>query len=136
MERVPFLSIFVNRHFSITCFLQPEDVSEAISLIKQFSLPDRFRIILYVDKPKRDSPLVFPINKLRNIAMVNIVTSHFLILDMDMWPVRTLFDEVQKAPLDVLKNPMSAIIIPLMFFNQDRILGFCSSFESCMRRYV
>lgn len=30
----------------------------------------------------------FPINKLRNLCIRNIRTSHFLTLDLDMWPTR------------------------------------------------
>ena len=51
-------------------------------------MPDKYRIILYIADRKYDPSGVFPINKLRNIAIVNIQTTHFLVLDMDMWPAR------------------------------------------------
>lgn len=103
--------------------------------IATHSIPDRITLVLHIVlKSKRAN--VFPINKLRNLGITNVRTTHYVVMDMDMWPIRTLFNEIQKAPLDVLKNPMSAIIIPLMFFAQHRILDFCSSFESCMKRYV
>lgn len=30
---------------------------------------------------------IYPINRLRNLAIQNIITTHFLVLDMDMWPI-------------------------------------------------
>ena len=36
--------------------------------------------------------IVYPLNRLRNIAIENIVTSHFVVFDMDMWPASE-FDE-------------------------------------------
>lgn len=51
-------------------------------------LPDRVRIILYISRRSRDPKGVYPVNKLRNIAIVNVVTTHFLVMDMDMWPAR------------------------------------------------
>lgn len=59
---------------------------EAIDSIKHFYLPKRVRIILYIVSLKDKDYYDFPVNKLRNIAITNIVTSHFLVLDMDMWP--------------------------------------------------
>ena len=29
---------------------------------------------------------VYPLNRLRNIAIQNSLTSHFVVFDMDMWP--------------------------------------------------
>lgn len=56
--------------------------------LRQLSLPDRVRLVLYLTPPKHKHYLQFPVNKLRNLAIVNIVTTHFLVLDMDMWPIR------------------------------------------------
>ena len=36
-----------------------------------------------------DSERIYPINRLRNLAIQNTLTTHFLVLDMDMWPSRT-----------------------------------------------
>ena len=62
---------------------------DAIRTIQKSQLPDRIRIVVYTPLASRDIPGVFPVNKLRNIAIVNVVTTHFLVLDMDMWPSRT-----------------------------------------------
>lgn len=34
---------------------------------------------------------IYPINRLRNLAIQNILTTHFLVLDMDMWPISRSF---------------------------------------------
>lgn len=67
-------------------FTHTYEVDDAVRTIKKLDLPDRVRIILYIPRASRDPKGVFPVNKLRNIAIVNCVTSHFLVMDMDMWP--------------------------------------------------
>lgn len=61
-------------------------LEETISRIQELDLPDRVRIILYIPRISRDPKGIYPVNKLRNIAIVNCVTTHFLVMDMDMWP--------------------------------------------------
>ena len=59
-----------------------------MELIKSLNLPPRVRIILYIPQKNSKDLRDYPVNKLRNIAIVNIVTTHFLVMDMDMWPAR------------------------------------------------
>ena len=33
--------------------------------------------------------MIYPLNRLRNIAISNVQTTHFVVFDMDMWPART-----------------------------------------------
>lgn len=77
------------RSICITLHVKKNDVPDAVRTIHRFQLPDRVRIVLYIPLASRDIPGVYPVNKLRNIAIVNVVTTHFLVLDMDMWPSRT-----------------------------------------------
>lgn len=117
---------------------------EAIDSIKHFYLPKRVRIILYIVSLKDKDYYDFPVNKLRNIAITNIVTSHFLVLDMDMWPasrsipffslVENLYDELTQLPTKVLKSSTAATIIPAFFLNKQRILSRCKSLLSCAIR--
>ena len=51
--------------------------------IRSLHLPPRVTIII---KPVTDTIQSFYINTLRNIAILTIRTTHFLVLDMDMWP--------------------------------------------------
>ena len=50
--------------------------------------PSRFTLILV----KQADKSIFPINKLRNIGIRSIETTHFLLFDMDLWPSRTFFE--------------------------------------------
>ena len=78
----------MSRNYNIAVLTHTYEVEEAIKLIRKLDLPNRVRIILYIPRASRDPKGVFPVNKLRNIAIVNCVTSHFLVMDMDMWPAR------------------------------------------------
>lgn len=74
------------------------EVPAAVKLLRQLHLPDRVRVILYIPRRSRDPKGVYPVNKLRNIAIVNTVTTHFLVMDMDMWPARGRFSPSLPQP--------------------------------------
>ena len=76
------------RQFSIAVKVKAGEERLVRKTLRQLSLPDRVRLVLYLTPPKHKHYLQFPVNKLRNLAIVNIVTTHFLVLDMDMWPIR------------------------------------------------
>ena len=82
------------------------DLSE-YEQVEQFILdgafPGRLRITLYIvgisnypdcvyrfeeGKTRCIDEKIYPINRLRNIAIRNAVSSHFVVFDMDMWPAR------------------------------------------------
>ena len=69
--------------------------------IRNSDFPSRLRLTLYIfgtsERPdcvnKFDGKQmvcveenIYPLNLLRNIAIKNTVTSHFVVFDMDMWP--------------------------------------------------
>ena len=56
--------------------------------ILSLDIPDRITIVI---RPVRDRCTKFYVNLLRNIAIRSIRTSHFLILDMDLWPIGRLY---------------------------------------------
>ena len=76
------------RGYSIAVLTHAKQVKDTVELIKSLNLPPRVRIILYIPQKNSKDLRDYPVNKLRNIAIVNIVTTHFLVLDMDMWPAR------------------------------------------------
>lgn len=47
-------------------------------------LPRRLTLLLFLHTGRTD----FPVNLLRNTAIRNVATTHFLVLDMDLWPCR------------------------------------------------
>lgn len=83
--------LIIFRNYNIAVFTHKREIKSTIRLIKSMNLPDRVRIILYIPRRSRDIKGVYPVNKLRNIAIVNTITTHFLVMDMDMWPARTPF---------------------------------------------
>ena len=70
------------RSLSITFFLYGEGAAVYEQVIKSLDIPKRLNIIAYFS----DSAEPYPINKLRNIAIDQVQTTHFWLADMDMWP--------------------------------------------------
>ena len=61
--------------------------SQEIHLVRYISshyIPKRVTILFYLVSRYQKSSSIFPINRLRNLAIRNIRTTHFLILDMDL----------------------------------------------------
>ena len=69
-------------------------------VIQSSHFPSRLQLLLYVHTGSVDcvykqdengsvrciSQIIFPINRLRNLAIDNVKTTHFVVFDMDMWP--------------------------------------------------
>ena len=68
---------------------------------------------------------IYPINTLRNLAINFIDTSHFLNLDMDLWPSCYLDNGV--SPVDGLYEGLS--LISTFLLNQDRIAFVLPAFQ-------
>ena len=91
---------------SITIMVNVADVDEVESFIQSGNFPDRLRLALYItgfpnktDCVYRNTTnglhcvpsTIYPLNRLRNVAIQNSLTSHFVVFDMDMWPASRLF---------------------------------------------
>ena len=72
----------VHRPLSITLCLKPEEVTEINKRLEADHFDSRLSIVQYV----ATNPNIYPINKLRNIAIRNVRTDHFWLTDLDMWP--------------------------------------------------
>lgn len=77
--------------FSIAIKVIKGEETKVISQLMKMQLPPRIRTILYVVQKKQKYYHDFPVNLLRNIAIVNIQTSHYIVFDMDMWPACSSF---------------------------------------------
>lgn len=66
--------------------LQCPDTEESnvIRYINTHYFPDRFTFILFLTDEQHPYSVSFPVNFLRNLAIRNIQTTHFQILDMDL----------------------------------------------------
>ena len=73
-------------HSPITVVIYAKAIIESYILhfINEHHYPDRLTLILYVVDKQHPHSKVFPINYLRNLAIRNIRTTHFIILDMDL----------------------------------------------------
>lgn len=101
-----------------------------LGFIASHYLPSRLTLILYLTGPKSPEKGIFPVNKLRNLGIRNIVTTHFQILDMDLWPTFNTYETMMKLP-EPLRTGRNAIIFPVFFFDRSAILNRCDSLESC-----
>ena len=118
-------------------------LSSVISKIKALNLPPRVMIIV---KPISNNNAAFYINLLRNIAILSIRTTHFLVLDMDMWPNCTVilaphdpvnsYQELASLPPSILNSERAAVILPCVFIQKfNSILSNCTSLLDCAIAY-
>lgn len=99
-----FLTNLICRPMSVTIMVKQKELKKVIKYIKNKNFPDRLRLALYIyEFPNRRDCVyhrvngkmeciyktIYPINRLRNIAIENSLTSHFVVFDMDMWPARS-----------------------------------------------
>lgn len=76
----------MHRPLIVTLLVNTTQLTQVKTELEAANLPPSYEVILMIVSPK--SPLFshFPINRLRNIAIRHVITSHFLVLDMDLWP--------------------------------------------------
>ena len=132
------------RGYSIAVLTHAKQVKDTVELIKSLNLPPRVRIILYIPQKNSKDMSDYPVNKLRNIAIVNIVTTHFLVMDMDMWPARSssrfldhlanLYEELRALPSSLQMMQKAAMIVPAFFLEKRFVLNKCDGILSCAER--
>ena len=54
----------------------------------------------------------YPVNKLRNVAIQAVTTTHFLVTDVDLWPSRTLYNAFLSLPAAYLARERVATVVP------------------------
>ena len=94
-----------NRPISVAIIAQRNESAEVEQFILESHFPDRLRLALYTVGVSSNSDCVYhvvegqlqcipqnvyPLNRLRNIAIENIKTTHFVVFDMDMWPASSV----------------------------------------------
>ena len=124
--------------------------TQEVHLVRYISthfIPKRVTILFYLVSRYLKSSTVFPINRLRNLAIRNIRTTHFLILDMDLrlscichllfsLSIVNTYKEVMSLPQFLYHSNRSAVILPVFFYKGKQILAHCSSTESCSYLYA
>lgn len=66
-------------------YCKENEVQSTIKEYLRFNDTDRLTILFYGYRPNNKYANDFPVNLLRNVGIRQIKTSHFLMLDMDMW---------------------------------------------------
>lgn len=70
----------------IVLYASMDRQEELLQYIASHYLPSRLTLLLYLVPTSAMN--VFPVNVLRNTAIRNVHTSHFMVLDMDLFPSR------------------------------------------------
>ena len=78
--------MIINRPVNTAIQVFQKQLNSSIALIQRLNLPSSYIVILYPVADIGYSGNYFPINYLRNIAIRNVHTSHFLVIDADMRP--------------------------------------------------
>lgn len=86
MERVIiFYSIIHSTRPLVAVFIcDSSEEKQVLTFILKHFYPDRLTLLLYIITPEHPHYSTFPINYLRNLAIVNIRTTHFIVLDLDL----------------------------------------------------
>lgn len=111
------------------------EVQSVIDEYLRMRLPARFTVIFYSYSPTNLLAKDFPMNLLRNIGIYAVRTSHFLMLDMDIWVSRDFHQEIQRIPPALLHDPMNLFILPIIFLDKKTVLPQCQSLASCVNVY-
>ena len=66
------------------------EVTKVKTMLSSIKIRKTVHVILHIVQTAnlRAHKYTFPVNHLRNIGIRHVVTSHFLVLDMDGWPAR------------------------------------------------
>lgn len=119
--------------YSVSVIVPEKLLPRILSYISNRSLPSRITLLIVMCKEQNEEECpVFPVNLLRNLSIKHSTTSHYLILDMDMWPSTNLYSEILSVPPSILNSSTSAIIVPAIFYHPNAILRFCFKLHDCV----
>ena len=133
------LRFLTSRPLSITVYCTANEEEEEVkAFIEKGNFPPRILFTLYVVvTPSQDCIFkktsigtidcvrnkIYPLNRLRNIAIKRVQTTHFIVLDMDTWPSLWTYDEIMKLPKDYLQNENFVTILPVFSFDPSYVDG-------------
>ncbi|KAK8796405.1 hypothetical protein WA588_000540 [Blastocystis sp. NMH] len=150
-ERLFFFPYLLQRWkgpLSIAIMTNVTDTEEIETFIQSSNFPDRLRLALYITglPGKTDCvyrrtsrglrcvrATIYPLNRLRNIAIQNSLTSHFVVFDMDMWPAKHTYKTLRSLSPSYLANPFAVTIIPAFSLPPALLESAkCRSFRGCV----
>lgn len=86
-----FLASIACSPLCIVVWTHDYEREEILERMKSLPSTSNLTMILYEPTDEDLDYYDFPINKLRNLCIRNIRSSHFLTLDLDMWPTGRCF---------------------------------------------
>lgn len=129
----------------IAIWTRVEQEATVREVIEGMSVDEQVFFVLYIAKPNHHYYYDFPVNYLRNVCIRQIKTSHFMFLDIDMWPtsryemnpfiIATLYQHLMQLPDTIFNNSRSTVVIPPVFLRQRKVLGKCRGLHSCFMKY-
>ena len=118
------------------------DEKNTIQTYLQFNNTERITFMVYSYGSENMYFRDFPVNLLRNVGIRQVETSHFLLLDMDMWVngrcewvewlEEDMYDEIQRIPANLMNDENNLFIIPTVFMSKYTLLKRCSGFDDCV----
>lgn len=157
MDRVIFnYLLLIYRPISLALFVQMNETVIVDEWLKNLHHSD-LRLVLYIIPENETnciyrsimnnthcipmSTSIYPINTLRNLAIQNIHTSHFLNLDMDMWPsccsylwvfhVDGLYGELKRLDKQQVMEDKIAFVLPAFQFTPE-VRKICLEVNDCL----
>ena len=79
-------------------------IMELPSLLKFAKACPNLRALTYKMKPAEENPAMYPVNRLRNIGLDHVKSSHLLVVDVDFVPSDGLANQIREAI--VLRNKL------------------------------
>lgn len=80
------MNLIMNRPMIIVVNGKRDEQKDIIKYLRSHYLPNRLTVLLYLVSRNHPQSKVFPVNYLRNLAIRNVQTTHYMIMDMDLWP--------------------------------------------------
>jgi singapore isolate B (sub-type 7) whole genome shotgun sequence assembly, scaffold_11 len=136
VDRLSYLPLLLQRWpgpLSLSIIAYPDKLCEVHQAMRLVATRRNSHVVIYIpskfnyvwkgtfDDPKqrKNSIPIYPINLLRNLAILNVRTTHYINMDMDLWPSVTLLDTFANLPREVLDDPKSALILPAFQFEKS-----------------
>ena len=120
-----------SRPMCITVWAHEEEVKDIEPFATSLTASGGTVMILYQVKPDHPNYYDFPVNLLRNICIRHITTSHFMVLDIDMWPTETMHKNLVSILPSVLADETHAIVVPPIFLSSRRMAMRCFKLAKC-----
>ena len=134
MDRFPYILQRWNGPISVAFFVTEAQVAELAEILAEYSGRNiLFTVYVQKDITNQNTPWhvlsygkkqfypkgMYPINLLRDLTIESISTSHYLVIDVDIFLSATTFDNLKKyKPL--LKDERHVLLFPLFsYYNND-----------------